>query len=514
MVEVYCPYFSTTLTAAITSATRPLTFSVAATNTLLSGAGAGFSCLIYDVGWDGTPATQASHHVEAIQVTSGGATLSWTGTTETGWSATTHANGSIVVATVLTPRSLTQQMTDHVTTATTPNPHPGYIPASTFSAKGSLVAGTGAGTYVERPVGPDGDILTADSTQSSGMRWASSGVASVLQHMGDLIIGGLLGVAARLPIGSIGQGLVVAQNSPTISNPGSGPTCAATGSGGALVNGTQYDFAFAWQTPNASPDGGITQASPITTFTATSTGVVQVQCGAAPSSGLTLVVYANLHGSALQQQGTLANASISVSNNINVSSIIGGANPSATNTTGGLGPAWTTVGSVTSVGISMPTEFTVSGSPVTGMGTISISKNTETSNTIYAGPSVDGTGIPSFRSMVASDLPFVPRHEEFAPTSGNTITLSVLPYVVLIVAKNGVVLQQSFVSVGSAALSATAGMAAGNTLTAPASLAATSGLRAVGGSSAIGTLYTVSGQTITFTNAFVSGDHVTVAYAG
>lgn len=48
----------------------------------------------------------------------------------------------------------------------------GAIPASTVTAKGDLLAATGSGTVVRVPVGTNGQSLVADSTQSSGMKWA------------------------------------------------------------------------------------------------------------------------------------------------------------------------------------------------------------------------------------------------------------------------------------------------------------------------------------------------------
>jgi hypothetical protein len=45
-----------------------------------------------------------------------------------------------------------------------------------FDAKGDLVAGTGADTAAKVTVGANGQVLTADSTQATGVRWAASAV--------------------------------------------------------------------------------------------------------------------------------------------------------------------------------------------------------------------------------------------------------------------------------------------------------------------------------------------------
>lgn len=62
-------------------------------------------------------------------------------------------------------------------------------------------------------------------------------------------------------------------------------------------------------------------------------------------------------------------------------------------------------GTVSSVGLSLPGEFTVSGSPVTGSGTLSVSKANQAANAIYAGPASGSAGVPAFRAIVSADLP-------------------------------------------------------------------------------------------------------------
>jgi hypothetical protein len=42
-----------------------------------------------------------------------------------------------------------------------------------FTAKGQILVGTGSGTYTALPVGSDGQVLVADSSQASGVRWAT-----------------------------------------------------------------------------------------------------------------------------------------------------------------------------------------------------------------------------------------------------------------------------------------------------------------------------------------------------
>jgi len=64
------------------------------------------------------------------------------------------------------------------------------------------------------------------------------------------------------------------------------------------------------------------------------------------------------------------------------------------------------VGTVTSVGLSVPeAEFSVAGSPVTTSGTLAITKDNQTANTVWAGPTTGSPAQPTFRALVAADIP-------------------------------------------------------------------------------------------------------------
>jgi len=96
------------------------------------------------------------------------------------------------------------------------------------------------------------------------------------------------------------------------------------------------------------------------------------------------------------------------------------------------GTAWITgsgTGSVTSVGLSMPTEFTVTGSPVTTTGTLTATKANQNANLVYAGPSSGGAAAPAFRALVQADLPAQPYDAggffPGAPTASQLILLHV-----------------------------------------------------------------------------------------
>lgn len=64
-------------------------------------------------------------------------------------------------------------------------------------------------------------------------------------------------------------------------------------------------------------------------------------------------------------------------------------------------------GTVTSVGLSAPAIFSVTGSPVTSSGTLALGLASQTANQFLAAP--DGSnGTPAFRAMVADDVPALP----------------------------------------------------------------------------------------------------------
>jgi hypothetical protein len=63
------------------------------------------------------------------------------------------------------------------------------------------------------------------------------------------------------------------------------------------------------------------------------------------------------------------------------------------------------VGTVTSVGLVPPSIFTVSGSPVTTFGNITLGLANQTANTVFAGPASGSPAPPTFRSLVNADLP-------------------------------------------------------------------------------------------------------------
>ena len=163
--------------------------------------------------------------------------------------------------------------------------------------------------------------------------------------------------------------------------------------------------------------------------------------GTGVAGTLTGVLYGNgtsAHTVATAAQLVSAIGSTAVTNSTNTTNVLGGAAnqivyntgsgatsfitaPSTANTYlewNGSAFVWASAGTgtVTSVALSLPSIFTVSGSPVTSSGTLTGSLATQSANLVFAGPSSGSAAAPTFRSLVAADIPAL----SYAPTTGST----------------------------------------------------------------------------------------------
>lgn len=106
--------------------------------------------------------------------------------------------------------------------------------------------------------------------------------------------------------------------------------------------------------------------------------------------------------------GTLSNIGVLAVTKLRGQSISTTA-PSANQILSWSGSEWAPItpaatGTITSVGLALPSEFSVSNSPVTASGTLTGAWASQNQNLVFASPN-GSSGTPSFRSLVSGDIP-------------------------------------------------------------------------------------------------------------
>lgn len=83
-----------------------------------------------------------------------------------------------------------------------------------YDAKGDILVASGPDAVARVSVGSNGQVLTADSAQSAGVKWATPAAGgsvatdSIFDAKGDLVVGSAADAAIRLPVGSNDQVLI------------------------------------------------------------------------------------------------------------------------------------------------------------------------------------------------------------------------------------------------------------------------------------------------------------------
>jgi len=69
------------------------------------------------------------------------------------------------------------------------------------TAKGDIFVGSAANTYTKLSVGANNTVVVADSTATTGTKWATPAVALGITTKGDLIVGTGSGTSSRVAVG-------------------------------------------------------------------------------------------------------------------------------------------------------------------------------------------------------------------------------------------------------------------------------------------------------------------------
>ena len=293
----------------------------------------------------------------------------------------------------------------------------GYVGQSSITTLGTISAGTWTATAIAA-----GNGGTGITTYTIGDILYASGT-STLSKLSDIATGNALisgGVNTAPSWGKIGLATHIS-GTLAVANGGTGLTTAPT-NGQIDIGSTGVGFVRTTITPGTgisvtNAAGSITLANTgVTSFSAGTTGLTPntSTTGAITLAGTLAVANGGTGLTAAPANGQLL---IGNSTNYTLSTLTAGTGISVTNAAGSITLANT---GVVSVGLALPSIFTVSGSPVTTSGTLTGTLATQANNTIFAGPATGGPLTPTFRSisLLQNDISDV---VITSPTSGQVI---------------------------------------------------------------------------------------------
>jgi len=257
---------------------------------------------------------------------------------------------------------------------------------STAPANGALDIGNGTG------------FTRTTLTQGSGVTITNGAGSISIANSGVLSITG----TANQVIASAATGAVTLSLPQSIATT-STPTFAGLIDTGLTANSFIFSGTGSQLTSTGAPSNGqlligSTGAAPVLGSLTAGTAI-SVTNGAGTITIANTGVTSNVAGSGISVSGATGAVTIS---NTGVTSLIAGTGISVSSSTGGVTVSNT---GVTSVGLGLPNNLFAVSTPVTTTGTLSGTYITQTTNTVFAAPN-GSTGTPSFRALVAADMPF------------------------------------------------------------------------------------------------------------
>lgn len=219
----------------------------------------------------------------------------------------------------------------------------------------------------------------------------------------------------KLYYNSSGTIKLIAANLLPIANGGTFSTTIPTAGAIAYGDGSAYQFTAVGTIGQllTSAGAGIPTWSNIADIAVTSLnfGTTGLTPATATKGNITVAGTLAVANGGTGLTSTPANGALDIGNGTGFtrSTLTAGSGVSITNGSGSISISATGLGgTVTSVGLSLPSIFTVTGSPVTTNGTLTATLATETANYVFAGPTTGAAAIPTFRALVAADIPSLP----------------------------------------------------------------------------------------------------------
>lgn len=265
---------------------------------------------------------------------------------------------------------------------------------------------------VRLPVGTNGQILSADSSQATGLKWINAGSGTVTSVA--LTAPAFLSVAGS-PITTSGTLAI------SLANQNANLVFAGPSSGGAAAPTFRSLVVADVPTLNQNTTGTAANITASSNSTLTTLSALSL-----PGSQVT----GNISGNAANVTGTVAIANggtgqvtaaaafgalspLTTKGDILVFSTLSTRLPVGTDgqvlsadSTQTTGLKWVAAaaGTVTSINVSVPAYMSSSGGPITTSGTIALDFSSQTANKFFASPN-GSSGSPSFRAIVAADVP-------------------------------------------------------------------------------------------------------------